>query len=222
MIDVLIAADPTLFRDGLELMIGLNPEFELVGLADTADSLPMYFEKRNVDVILLGFEHDECDQKNIINSIRAVSQSKIILLVTSLTDYAKNSILREVDGYVPKNRKCSLESVIKTVASGMSIIPQEMYNHLVKEADNSRTISSICSFTALTKAEQEIVRLVAQGKSNKKIAATIYNSEGTVRNRLTTIFKKLGVRDRVQLAVTAVQAGYVEAAGHNVRQAEPR
>lgn len=143
MIDVLIAADPTLFRDGLELMIGLNPEFELVGLADTADSLPMYFEKRNVDVILLGFEHDECDQKNIINSIRAVSQSKIILLVTSLTDYAKNSILREVDGYVPKNRKCSLESVIKTVASGMSIIPQEMYNHLVKEADNSRTISSI-------------------------------------------------------------------------------
>lgn len=216
MISVLIAAIPNLLRDGLELMLERSDGIKLVGLADTADSLLVCCHEKKPDVILLGLENNGASKLDIINSIRATCESKIILLISSLNDYKKNPTIREVDGYILEDRKCNLEHIIKTLASGMSIIPHEIYNNLISEVYNNSFFHHQDTFESLTNAEQEIVRLVTLGRSNKEIASTIYISEGTVRNRLTIIYKKLGVKDRVQLAVTAVQSGYVDTFKENI------
>jgi DNA-binding NarL/FixJ family response regulator len=83
----------------------------------------------------------------------------------------------------------------------MSILPQEIYRQIIQESTASYSVDKP-SLDILTQSELEIVRLVAQGKSNKEIASIIYISEGTVRNRLTVIYKKLNVNGRIELAVT--------------------
>jgi DNA-binding NarL/FixJ family response regulator len=202
MISILIADYPGLLRDGLELLISQGNGVKVIGLANSTEDLTEVCGELNADIILLGFDRDSHNKIDVINTVKQRCQSKILILTTRLQyDNIVNLIKSGVDGCILKDIECNLENLLKTLSYGMSILPQEIYRQIIQESTASYSVDKP-SLDILTQSELEIVRLVAQGKSNKEIASIIYISEGTVRNRLTVIYKKLNVNGRIELAVT--------------------
>lgn len=215
-IQVMIADDQELIRESLSIVLGTNADMEVTGLAGNGRELLALIQRRVPDVVLMDVRMPELDG---VEATRAVKEQwpevRIIILTTFDDDeYVFNALKYGASGYLLKGVSVpELSNAIRTVAQGGAMINPGIVTKVVKFF-NRMAQSSLATdpesgedASALTRTERNIALLVGRGLSNKEIAGKLALSDGTVRNGLSSALAKLGLRDRTQLAIWAVQTG---------------
>ncbi|MGQ9674393.1 MAG: response regulator [Chloroflexota bacterium] len=214
-IRVLIADDQTLFRQGLRRLLEAEPDIEVVGEAGNGVDVEARVRETRPDVVLMDISMPIVDGVTATRRILAENrQVGIIILTVERHDRSVFEAIRAgAQGYLLKDSQVDeVTKAVRAVYEGKSLIDPALATRVLLEF---RRISSGHGVDnrlgGLSAKEVEILRLLAAGMTNKEIGNRLFISEKTVKNRLTAIFHKLELRDRVQAAVYALQLGLVPA-----------
>jgi DNA-binding NarL/FixJ family response regulator len=207
-ISLLIAEDHGVVREGLEMMLGQCPELEIVGAAASGVEALRLVDELTPDVLLLDLELPGMHGLDVIGELRCRDGLHTRILVLTVHD-DDDIVLRAVrggaNGYVLKHASRSeLRDAIARVAAG-----GQYFDEVVVRAflDDDRRGAGI--EPSLSEREIEILSLVAEGFTNKQIAAEIYLSADTVKCHLESAYRKLGVSDRAHAVAVALRRGLV-------------
>lgn len=217
MIKILIADDQELVRQGLQIILGAEPGFEVLDSVENGKEVIRAVRKERPDVILMDIRMPEMDGVVCTQIIKEnYPDIKIIILTTFDDDeYVFNALKYGASGYLLKGIPTKeLADAIRKVQQGTSMINEDIASKVVtmfsQMAQTNLAIQIDERQTAeLKQTEWRIAALVGSGLSNKEIAGKLKLSEGTIRNNLSMILSKLDLRDRTQLAIWAVQTGVV-------------
>jgi DNA-binding NarL/FixJ family response regulator len=202
-IRVLIVDDHTTVLAGLTAIIGMQPDMVVVAEAANGIEALGLWQTHRPDITLLDLRMPKMDGVAVLNEIRQRDQSaRVIVLTTYDSDL---DILRAVKagakGYLLKDaRREDLLDCIRKVNSGETRIPQVLMQKLVTGISSE----------PMTDREAEVLQLLAAGKSNKEIGASLFISEFTVKGHLRSIFSKLDVVSRTEAIATAMRRGLVQ------------
>ena len=211
-IRVAIADDQQLFTSGLSRVIGAQPEIEVVGEAHTGLEAVDLCLETEPDVVLMDISMPEMDGVAATRRIRDILPRTRILILTVHTDdgHVFQGIKAGAQGYLLKD--CTPEDLtraIRTVHSGDTIMAQDIARKMLTTFEGIQGDET--EFTPqLTERELEVIKALAQGKSNKQIAQALHISEKTVRNHASNIYKKLHIYDRTQAVIYAIRRGLVD------------
>ena len=211
---MLVVDDQELFRRGLTMLLAVEPGLEVVGEAgDGAEGVSLA-ESAAPDVILLDVR---MPKKSGIEACLAIKESvpsaKIIMLTVSDEEADLYEAVKSgASGYLLKDS--SIEEVaqaIRVVADGQSLISPSMAIKLIDEFKQmSRPERETGPALRLTERELDVLRLVAQGHSNKEIAARLFISENTVKNHVRNMLEKLQLHSRMEAVMYAVRENLLE------------
>ncbi len=217
-IHVMIADDQELIRDSLSIVLGTNADMEVTGLAGNGREFLELVRKNPPDVVLMDVRMPELDGVEATRAVKEQWPNVRIIILTTFDDdeYVFNALKYGASGYLLKGVSVpELSSAIRTVAQGGAMINPGIVAKVVKFF-NQMAQSSLATdpedtkgAEVLSRTERNISLLVGRGLSNKEIAAKLSLSDGTIRNGLSSALAKLGLRDRTQLAIWAVQTGLV-------------
>jgi DNA-binding NarL/FixJ family response regulator len=221
MIKVVIADDQELIRESLKIVLNMNPDMEVLGVAENGNEVLRLLKKQQPDVILMDVRMPELDGVQCTNFIKErYPDIKIIILTTFDDDeYVYNALKFGASGYLLKGVSVpELSNAIRTVVSGGAMINSDIVAKVVKlfskmAKHNFAVKVEERAVQELTRTERKVVIQVGRGLSNKEIAERLNLSEGTVRNNLSAVLSKLELRDRTQLAIWAIQTGMVGTCG---------
>lgn len=205
-IKVMITDDHKMVREGIKQLLELNDSISVVGMASDGDECISVLESKKPDLLLLDINMPGKNGLEIIEEIKKLNFNvKIILLtVHNEVDYLLKAVEIGADGYVLKDSgSAELVNAIEIVMSGESYIQPDMIPML-----NSKMIAKNSDkekMKNLTKRELEVLVLVSEGMFNKEIADKLSISERTVKNHISSIFKKIDVADRTHAAVFAIR-----------------
>lgn len=207
---VIICDDQDIVRDGLELLLKLEADIEIVGVAgDGAEAVEMA-EREKPDLVLMDLKMPIMNGVDATREIRAKFRDvKVLVLTTYGTDeWVIEAIRAGASGYLLKD--APREEVLKAIRGtieGKTYVDPSVAGKILEELTSAKKKPATSITSKLTEREIEILQLLARGLSNEDIAKQIYLSEGTVRNHITSIVAKLGVSDRTQAAIIALQHG---------------
>ncbi|MEO3944715.1 response regulator transcription factor [Gorillibacterium sp. CAU 1737] len=211
MIKVVLAENRKIMREGIRLILEKDEDLSVVGAAASLENALLLCEREKPDILLMNAELTEELQQDPESARMPHPATKTILLSNDHDDEKVTwGIRRGVTGSVCwEIDPVELVMTVKIVAMGLSVIQEHTLQNIVRSL-NDHSESSICSGKAgipipLTKRETEVIREIKQGKDNREIARSLYLSEGTVKNTISSILKKLNLRTRVQLAIFAVE-----------------
>lgn len=205
---VLITDDHPVVREGLEFMLGLNTEIELVGTASDGDEALRYLPVLRPDVVLMDMRLPGRDGAEVTAAIKAADPSVKVLVLSAEADgdSLRRALAAGADGFLLKTaRPGELASAICDVASGKSVVAPALTSALFDAARRSEEAAA----SPLSEREHEVLRLLAEGNTNKEIAAALFLSEATVKTHVENILRKLGVSDRTQAVAEAFRRGLV-------------
>jgi len=200
-IRIIIADDHAIFRQGLKSLLKHEPEIVIVGEAGRADEVTATLERDACDLLLLDLQME----RNSLADIEALAARVpvIVLTASEVSADALAAIRMGARGVVFKRFAVeTLMDAIRSVAEGNVWMPPSLQAQLA-----GRLHKSIMN--PLSPREEEVVRYVALGLRNAEVAKKLALSEPTIKTHLNSIFKKLGVRDRVELALYAARAGII-------------
>ncbi|MEY2977065.1 MAG: response regulator [Prochlorotrichaceae cyanobacterium] len=213
-LQILLIEDDELFRLGLRVRLEQETDLAIVAEAVDGESALTLLTELTIDVVLLDVGLPGLGGLETCRQIKQRYPHLPILVLTSHTQSAliQRLIEAKVQGYCLKGLKAEqLVLAIRSVATGASwwdpVATEMIQSTFTLQSAELPTESS--SSPVLTQREQEILRLIAAGKTNTEIAALLYITTGTVRVHVHTILKKLDVRDRTQAAILAIQKGLV-------------
>lgn len=217
MIKVIIADDQELIRQSLQIILRAEKDIDVIDTVANGVEVIRSVRKEKPDVILMDIRMPEMDGVVCTEIIKEnYTDIKIIILTTFDDDeYVFNALKYGASGYLLKGISTKeLADAIRKVYHGTAMINEDIASKVVKlfskMAQSNLTIHVDKIQTAdLKTAEWYMIALVGSGLSNKEMARKLNLSEGTVRNNLSIILSKLGLRDRTQLAIWAVQTGAV-------------
>lgn len=205
-IRVVVADDQAIIRDGLVTVLGLLPDFEVVGAAEDGERAVALAVAEHPDVVLMDLRMPGLDGVAATERIvRDVPGTAILVLTTYADDESILSALRAgARGYLTKDAgRAELAAAVRAVARGQSTFAPEVGALLVNSLTGSAAPAPVPSLSArfptLTKREVDVLALVADGLSNGEIASTLFVSVATVKTHINAIFAKLAVRDRAQV-----------------------
>lgn len=213
MIKVLLADDQELIRQSLSFVMSKQEDIEMVGTAANGCEALELVEEKQPDVVLLDIRMPEMDG---VECTRRIKQEfpgiKVIILTTfDDDDYVFDALRYGASGYLLKGVSVDgLTNAVREAARGGSIIAPDVASKVLQmfsrmaQGDVQVRVNKKNALE-LTKMERQVIREVGCGLSNKEIAGRLYLSEGTVRNYISSILRKLELRDRTQLAIWAVQ-----------------
>lgn len=202
-IRILIVDDHPVVRRGIAALIATESDMILVGEAATGREALQQFRTQQPDVTLMDLQMPEMAGVEAIIAIRAESpEARIIVLTTYLGDVQVLRALKAgARGYLLKNSLYKeLLQTIRAVHAGKKSLSPEAAVELAEHATDE----------ALTPSEVRVLRLIAEGDSNKEIAAKLSVSEGTIKGQIHIIISKLGAKDRTQAAMIALKRGIIE------------
>jgi two-component system response regulator DegU len=212
-IRVAIAHDHSLYTEGLLLILRQQEQLEVVGCATSGLEAIDMVGVVKPDVLLLDIKLPEMEGIEILPAIKQKSPATKTLMLTSspTQDNLEDSVRLGAKGYLARNAGVSdLLKAVKAIHSGEMWLSRKLIARLFEKevATNHDGGDRHPSMkTTLTKREQEILRLLTKGISNKEMAETLYISEKTVKTHLNSIFKKLKVARRLQAILCAIKAG---------------
>jgi DNA-binding NarL/FixJ family response regulator len=217
-IRVLIADDQRLMREGLRIILEDAPDIEVIGEAENGLIATQIVESLQPDVILMDIRMPILDGIEATEQIRkqATPGPRILLLTTFDTpELVVEGMRAGAAGYLLKD--CSAEELctaVRAVARGQVLLQASSAAQLlaglhtqVSVASRDALLLARAEKMGLTTRELEVVRLIAQGRSNTEIAAELFVSDATVKTHINHIFSKLGARDRSQAIVKARELG---------------
>ena len=213
MIRVVLVDDQTLVRSGIRGLLELTEDIAVIGEAGNgADAVKMIAGLRP-DIVLLDVRMSDCSGIEVLGllSERDCLPPTILLTTFDDDDALLEGIRGGARGFLLKD--ISLERLaegIRQVHSGLSLIRPAMTERVAQGVRESATaFDKLDMPDRLTNREAEILRLMAGGFSNREIADLLGSSEGTVKNHISSILSKLGVRDRVRAVLRGIELGYV-------------
>lgn len=212
-IKVIIADDSDFVRDGMKIILDVDDEFEVLGTAANGREAIDLAEKEHPDVFLMDIQMPEMDGIEATKYIVEHDLGKVLILTTfDDDDLVKQALQNGAKGYLIKNHTPDhLKQMIKSVYNGTGVMEGSILENLAAGAvslgsqsnDGASGMISGEEFDATGYSEREldIVKAVAEGLSNKEIAAKLFISEGTVKNYITNILSKENLSHRTALAV---------------------
>ncbi len=204
-IRILIADDHPIVRDGLSLMLGTQPDFQVVGEASNGYEVIERGRELSPDVILLDLEMPELDGVETLRRLRILCPDVRVLVFTAFDtdDRIVGAVQAGAKGYLLKGApRSEIFNALRVVAGGGSllqpVVASKLLDHMSRGVDE-----------ALTEREMDVLRLLAQGKTNKEIAAALVITERTAKFHLSSIMGKLGAGNRTEAVRIAAQRGLV-------------
>lgn len=214
-IKIIIADDEKLIREGLNIIISSFGDIEVLELCKNGSEAFEFCKNNKVDVVLMDIRMPECDGVLGTKLIKECCPDTKVLILTTFQDseYIQQSISNGASGYLLKNSSYdSLHEGIRAVYNGNAVVHPEVLPKLMVKEDIGEgcDLEKIKRDTSLTDRELKIIEEIAKGLSNKEIGEEMFLTEGTVKNNITTILSKLGLRDRTQIAIFAFKNGIVK------------
>jgi two-component system, NarL family, response regulator LiaR len=198
-IRILVADDHPVVRDGLVAILGTQPDFRVVGEAADGLSAVQQAARLQPDVILLDLEMPGMDGLTALQQIRAAYPHIHILVFTAFDTDERiiRAVQSGVKGYLLKGApRDDLFNAVRVVSKGGSLLHPLVASKLMRHLSEPET---------LTEREMDVLRLLAQGKPNKEIAAALVVTERTVKFHISAILAKLGATNRTEAVTVAVQ-----------------
>lgn len=214
IIRLLICDDQAIVCEGLRAILEPVPQIEIAGVANNGIEAIDLTRRTHPDLVLMDLK---MPKMNGIKATRAIREQfpdvRVLVLTTYDADeWVIDAIRNGAIGYLLKDtpREDLIKAIIDTM-QGQSHIDPQVAGKLLKHVANqpAPVLSDQKRVSQLSDREREILRLIATGLSNTQIAQTLFLSEGTVKNYVSTLFSKLGVTDRTQAAILAIHAGLV-------------
>ncbi len=207
---VIICDDQDIVRDGLELLLKLERDIEIVGIAsDGAEAVELTGQKKP-DLVLMDLKMPVMNGVDATREIKAKYPGvKVLVLTTYGTDeWVFDAIRAGASGYLLKDApREGVLSAIRGTIEGKTYVDPSVAGKLLSQVTGLNKKPATAITSKLTEREIEVLTLLARGLSNDDIAKQLFLSEGTVRNHVSSIVSKLGVSDRTQAALIAVQHG---------------
>jgi len=214
VIRVLLADDQALVRSGFRMILDSRDDVEVVGEAEDGIAAVALTAELAPDVILMDVRMPKLDG---VEATRRVvgsgSQARILILTTfDLDEYVYEAIRAGASGFLLKDvQPVELVDAIRVVAAGNALLGTTVTKRLLERFTDGAPKTSAPTLDGLTEREREILALMASGLSNIEIADRLVVGETTVKTHVSSILRKLGVRDRVQAVIVAYDAGLVRA-----------
>lgn len=206
-IEIIIADDHMMIREGLKQLLELDGTMKVIAEAnDGEECLNLLNKKIHPDILLLDIN---MPKKNGIEVLEYIKQNKIpvkvlILTVHNEVEYLLKAVDIGIDGYLLKDSSYDeLKEAIDVVISGNTYIQPSLLPALNESMEDYALDKE--KIECLTKRELDVLRLISEGCSNKKISDELTISERTVKNHISHIFRKIDVEDRIQAAVFAIR-----------------
>ncbi len=206
-IRIIIADDHKMVREGIRQLLELDGEIIVAAEADDGVQCMEMIKKYHPDVLLLDINMPNKNGLEVLREIKnqGICQKVLILTIHDEVEYLLRAVEIGVNGYVLKDSNSSvLKKAINTIWKGETYIQASLAPYLKLAHKKDRALND------LTRRETEVLRLLARGMFNKEIADYLAISEKTVKNHVSSIFKKINVSDRTQAAVYAIKNNYVE------------
>jgi DNA-binding NarL/FixJ family response regulator len=215
---ILIVDDQELFRDSLSIIMKSSDEIEVTGAVASVDEAFASIRETMPDAVLMDIR---MPGKDGVEGTRLIKNRypnvKVIVLTTFDDDeYVYGALKYGASGYLLKGcSKAELMEAIHLALSGGAMINPEIATKVIRQFSEMARREDIIQVSdeladQLNESEIKIIQAVGRGLSNREISATLYLSEGTVRNYISSILTKLELRDRTQLAIWAVQKGMAD------------
>lgn len=199
-IKLLLVDDQELIRESLNIILSMEEDFELVGLAENGQEALRLCEQQQPDIVLMDINMpimDGIEATKIIKN-RWPHIRVIILTTFQEVDYVKEALSFGAEGYLLKAiHPKDLASSIRLVSRGETLIPQVLARQLLSQLPNERKEETLYQKFGLTEREGQILQSIAHGLSNREISEKLFLTEGTVKNYVSKIYAKLDVSDRV-------------------------
>jgi DNA-binding NarL/FixJ family response regulator len=213
MIRVMLVDDQTLVRQGVRSLLELAEDIEIAGEAPDGQSAIDRIPEVRPDVVLLDMRMPGKNGLAVMEELQARGELPPTIILTTFDDddLLLAGIRAGAKGYLLKDVALEeLISGVRAVAEGKTLVKPAVTERLMKGLGKMRTeFSSLEQPDPLTDRETEILRLMAGGYSNKEIAGALSVAEGTVKNHVSNILSKMGVRDRTRAVLKALEGGLI-------------
>lgn len=213
MIRICLVEDQAIVREGLLSLLGMVKDFEVIGQATDGEEAVRLICERSPDVVLLDIKLPKLDGLQVLERIRASRKLPSTIILTTFDDdqLVLEAVRLGVKGFLLKDVSLEqLTGAIRRVHEGGTVIKPALTNRVLKWLrQQSHAFPSLDRPDPLTEREVEILGLACGGYSNREIAEALFLAEGTVKNHISSILSKLGVRDRTRAVLKAVELGYL-------------
>jgi DNA-binding NarL/FixJ family response regulator len=211
VIRVFIADDQLLIRQGLRALLELDREITIAGEAGDGEEAIARVHRDNIDVLLLDIRMPKKNGIDVLRELAARDALPPTLVLTTFEDgdVVLDAIRAGARGFLLKDVSFDqLAGAIRSIANGGTVFQPAVTQRLLERVDRLHNVfDSLPSADPLTEREIEVVRLMAGGYSNREIAHALGTAEGTVKNHVSNILSKMGVRDRTRAVLKALEAG---------------
>jgi DNA-binding NarL/FixJ family response regulator len=213
-IRVLLCDDQALVRSGFRMILDARPDLEVVGEAEDGLQAVELTRTLGPDVVLMDVRMPGLDGIGATRQIVSSGAAARVLILTTFDpdEYVYEAIRAGASGFLLKDvAPEELVDAIRLVAAGNALLGATVTTRLLTRFGQA-PVSTAPSLDDLTERELDILRLVAEGLTNAEIAERLVVSETTVKTHVSSVLRKLGVRDRVQAVIAAYEAGVVRPA----------
>ncbi|MFC4409577.1 response regulator [Chungangia koreensis] len=222
MTNIVIVDDHQLFREGVKRILDFEDSFNVVAEGGDGNEVVPLYEQHQPDVVLVDINMPNKNGIDATGELMAAHPDARVIILSIHDDesYVTHALKTGALGYMLKEMDAdAIVQAIKIVAAGGSYLHPKVTRNLVaefrrlseKEHKGSFHQAEIRRpFHLLTKRECEVLQLLTDGQSNRSIGETLYISEKTVKNHVSSILQKMNVNDRTQAVVTAIKNGWVE------------
>ncbi|MEK5184071.1 response regulator transcription factor [Solibacillus sp. FSL W7-1324] len=222
MTKIIIVDDHQLFREGVKRILDFEDTFEVVAEGDDGTDIVNLYEQNEPDVVLMDINMPGRNGVEATADLLAVYPDAKVMVLSIHDDesYVTHALKSGALGYMLKEMDADeIVEAIKVVSNGGSYLHPKVTKNLVAEfrrlsehenKGNFHQTEIRRPFHLLTKRECEVLQLLTDGQSNRTIGETLFISEKTVKNHVSSILQKMNVNDRTQAVVTAIKNGWVE------------
>lgn len=198
---IVIVDDDYLVTEALKTILETNEDVQVPATGADGREAVKLFEEYRPDVLLMDIRMKNMNGLEALTEIlKADPKANVLLLTTFLDDeYIVKALRLGAKGYLLKQDYASILPALRAICSGQTVFGKQIMSKIPDLIRKEKEFDY--SFYEINDREREVIRLIAEGYSNKEIASELYLSEGTVRNYLSTILDKLQLRDRTQVAV---------------------
>jgi len=207
VIRIVLAEDHALVREGIRTLLGLVPDLALVGEAADGEAAIALVTEHAPDVLLLDMRMPRGDGLAVVTALAAQRRLPPTLVLTTFDDDAAALAIIEAGarGFLLKDVTLErLVEAVRVVAAGGTVLRPGLSDAAVRPLRTAVALDD-----EITARERDVLRLVATGYSNREIGRALFVAEGTVKNHVSNILRKLGVRDRTRAVLKALERGYV-------------
>ncbi|NLK43913.1 MAG: response regulator transcription factor [Tissierellia bacterium] len=205
-IRIAIVDDEKLIREGLKIILSSYEDIDVIDMGENGLDALKICKSHEIDLVLMDIRMPLCDGVEGTRLIKNEFPNTKVLILTTFRDieYIQEALKNGASGYLLKDSSYDLiYEGIKAAVIGNVVIHPDIALDLLNHNSSNPDLNKILKEYKLTEKEYDIIKLIAEGFSNKEIGEKLFLSEGTIKNNVSSILSKLDLRDRTQIAVFA-------------------